>query len=357
MKQYNLRSLISSLEQSLLSYMCSSLPIGNHATQLRLGEEFYKQWEKDTFKGPFLEAVSTYRTCASPAEIFSSERATSPSDKKFREVIRPAREVEDLHAMLSVQGVGSERLRAHLGSEDGLRKLWQRKLYEHQLKSLAHLLSRRGNLIVATGTGSGKTECFLLPLLYWLSTETDEVRKQPGIRALLLYPMNALVEDQMRRLRALLSWVNGQSKLTPSSQVHLARSISFGRYVGTTRVNRSDPSRERIEPKDHLAELGEVLYREDMQKSPPDILITNFSMLEYMLLRNDDKKLFSRPNCFDFSCWMRSTLIEARRAWRWLASSAVSMICFRGSPRQERFNIFVWGLAQLCLEIRKVRKP
>jgi len=298
MKQYNLSSLISSLEQSLLSYMCSSLPVGNHATQLRLGEEFYKQWEKDTFKGPFLEAVPTYRTCTSPAEIFSSERATSPSDKRFREIIQPRHGPEDLHTRLSLHGVGSERLRAHLGSEDGLRRLWQRKLYEHQLKSLAHLLSRRGNLIVATGTGSGKTECFLLPLLYWLTTETDEVRKQPGIRALLLYPMNALVEDQMRRLRALLSWINGQSKLAPSSQVHLARLITFGRYVGTTRVNEGDRSPERAKPKDHIAELGEMLYREDMQKCPPDILITNFSMLEYILLRNDDKKLFSRPDLF-----------------------------------------------------------
>ena len=252
MKQYNLSSLISSLEQSLLSYMCSSLPVGNHATQLRLGEEFYKQWEKDTFKGPFLEAVPTYRTCTSPAEIFSSERATSASDKRFREIIQPMYEAEDLHARLSVQGVASQRIRGHLDSEGGLWKLWQRKLYGHQLKSLAHLLSRRGNLIVATGTGSGKTECFLLPLLYWLSTETDEVRKQPGIRTLLLYPMNALVEDQMRRLRTLLSWINGQNKLALSSQVHLARSITFGRYVGTTRVNRSDPSRERLEPKDHL---------------------------------------------------------------------------------------------------------
>jgi hypothetical protein len=53
-----------------------------------------------------------------------------------------------------------------------------------------------------------------------------------------------------------------------------------------------------MEPRDHLSELGEVLYREDMQSSPPDILITNFSMLEYILLRNDDKKLFSRPDLF-----------------------------------------------------------
>ena len=298
MKQYNLTSLVSSVKQSLLSYMCSSLPIGNHATQLLLGAEFYKQWEKDTFKGPFLEAVPTYQTSASLAEIFSSDRATSPGDRRFREIVQPRREAEDLHAGLSLHGMGSQRIRAHLDSEDGLWKLWQRKLYQHQLKSLAHLLSRRGNLVVATGTGSGKTECFLIPLLYWLSTETDDVRKQPGIRALLLYPMNALVEDQMRRLRALLSWINGQSMLAPSSQVHLARLITFGRYVGTTRVNRSDPSRERTEPKDHLGELGEVLYREDMQKSPPDILITNFSMLEYMLLRNDDKKLFSRPEMF-----------------------------------------------------------
>jgi len=172
MKQYNLTSLISSLERSLLSYMCSSLPIGNHATQLRLGAEFYKQWEKDTFKGPFLEAVPTYRTCTSLAEIFSSEEATSASDRRFREIVQPRYEAEDLHARLSLHGMGSQRIRAHLDSEDGLCKLWQRKLYQHQLKSLAHLLSSRGT---SKKTGRVARTCFSLHV----SGESERV---PGYR-------------------------------------------------------------------------------------------------------------------------------------------------------------------------------
>ncbi|MGO8735194.1 MAG: DEAD/DEAH box helicase [Terriglobia bacterium] len=278
--------------------MCSSLPVGNHCTQQRLGEEFYKRWEIDTFQGPFLETVPTYATRASLADIFSPQQPLRRNEERFRELCQPKYEVDQLVERLSNAGVDSRRLQPHLYSQDGLRSLWDRRLYEHQLRAFSRLVNKRENLIVATGTGSGKTECFLLPLLFWLLGETDEVRKCSGVRALLLYPMNALVEDQMRRLRAILSWINGQAKLAPSSEAHLARPITFGRYVGTTRVNRADNSPERRDPDDQISELGEMLYREDMQHSPPDILITNFTMLEYILLRNDDKKLFSRPEFF-----------------------------------------------------------
>lgn len=298
MKQYNLLRLTDAVKKWLLSYMCSSLPLGNHSSQARLGQEFYRRWENDTFQGPYLETVPSYRRPVSLRQKFEANAELGQADKRFCNLFHPRYEPDDLLSSLSRLGVGSTRIEPYLMAEDGLRTIWERPLYEHQLEAFGRLSSRPGNLVVATGTGSGKTECFLLPLMYWLLTESDEVRKQPGVRALLLFPMNALVEDQIRRLRAVLCSVNGQSRLPTGPGTRLAREITFGRYVGATRVNRNDSSPERRDPDDHIAELGEMLYREDMQKVPPDILVTNFTMLEYMLLRNDDRRLFSRPELF-----------------------------------------------------------
>ena len=83
---------------------------------------------------------------------------------------------------------------------------------------------------MATGTGSGKTECFLLPVIDALLLEGQAgTLRRPGVRALLLYPMNALANDQLKRLRVLLRDLPG---------------ITFGRYVGETRR----PAGQRREP-------------------------------------------------------------------------------------------------------------
>ena len=79
-----------------------------------------------------------------------------------------------------------------------------RPLYEHQVQAIRKIAERR-NVIVATGTGSGKTESFLLPILDALLREKEAgTLSSPGVRALLLYPMNALANDQLARLRELL---------------------------------------------------------------------------------------------------------------------------------------------------------
>ncbi|TAM83661.1 MAG: DEAD/DEAH box helicase [Acidobacteria bacterium] len=297
MKQYNLNNLVGSLRNSLLSYMCSSLPVGNHSTQEKLGEEFYKRWEATTFKGPFLEGIPIYPKTVPPKQMFSGDPGSPERAERFASLITPRFNADDFADRLLRNGK-PERVVENCRADE-LRQLWERQLYEHQYRAFKVATEGR-NLAVATGTGSGKTECFMLPLLYSLLTEPEEVRRQPAVRALLLYPMNALVEDQMRRLRTLLCWINGQSELAGGGDARLTRRVTFGRYVGTTRLSPKDPSRDRSDPAGHIAELGEMLYREDMQQTPPDILITNFSMLEYMLLRNDDKRLFSKPELFRF---------------------------------------------------------
>jgi len=154
-------------------------------------------------------------------------------------------------------------------------RLWEQDLYWHQWEALRRVIDERKSIVVATGTGSGKTECYLLPLLYMLVTEDPSVRALSGIRAILLFPMNALVEDQMRRLRKLLFWVNlASSALAPNTPKRLTRPITFGRYTGDTPVDEADS--DRSQPPDHIRELGEKVTRADMQQEPPDILVTKF---------------------------------------------------------------------------------
>jgi ATP-dependent helicase YprA (DUF1998 family) len=153
----------------------------------------------------------------------------------------------------------------------------ERPLYAHQEQSIRRAADGR-NVVVATGTGSGKTEAFLLPILDSLVREKARGELGPGVRALLLYPMNALANDQMKRLRQVLAGYP---------------SITFGRYTGDT---EEDPKKAR----DTFADLNigqprlpnELLSRHEMRAEPPHLLLTNFAMLEYLLLRPRDMDLF-----------------------------------------------------------------
>lgn len=152
-----------------------------------------------------------------------------------------------------------------------------RPLYRHQEASIRKVRAGR-NVVVATGTGSGKTESFLFPVLDSLMREREQGSLGPGVRALLLYPMNALANDQMKRLRALLAGFP---------------EITFGRYTGDT---KNDPRQardlfEELNPGEPMLP-NELLSREEMRETPPHLLLTNYAMLEYLLLRPQDMHLF-----------------------------------------------------------------
>ncbi|MEU3014977.1 DEAD/DEAH box helicase [Nocardia asteroides] len=152
-----------------------------------------------------------------------------------------------------------------------------RPLYRHQETAVRKAAQGR-NLVISTGTGSGKTESFLLPILNELIAQKATGTLGPGVRALLLYPMNALANDQLKRLRELLA-------ATPD--------ITFGRYTGETKQRRADAEaayRSMFPGADRLP--NEQLSREEMWESPPNILLTNYAMLEYLLLRPRDIELF-----------------------------------------------------------------
>ncbi len=151
-------------------------------------------------------------------------------------------------------------------------------LHMHQEKAIKLSTGQNKNMIIATGTGSGKTECFLIPILNYLVSQDMKGELTPGVRALILYPMNALANDQLKRLRKLL-------KDYPE--------ITFGRYTGETKNNRQEAIDNFYKMNPGQAILkNEILSREEMRINPPNILLTNYAMLEYLLLRPDDNVFF-----------------------------------------------------------------
>ena len=125
--------------------------------------------------------------------------------------------------------------------------------------------------IVATGTGSGKTECFMMPIL----DRCFKYRGEPGIKAILVYPMNALATDRAKRLAQLI-WHNSQLK----------GYVTAGLFVGES---------ER-EPTSVTTETGVITSKNILRQSPPDILLTNYKMLDYLLIRPKDQGLWVGNN-------------------------------------------------------------
>lgn len=154
-----------------------------------------------------------------------------------------------------------------------------RPLYRHQEESIFKILEGH-NLVVSTGTGSGKTESFLIPIINHLMREYENNTLNTGIRALLIYPMNALANDQIERLRKLLTDYP---------------EITFGSYTGQTREYYKDALADyRQLNEGKVPKKNELISREQMKETPPHLLITNYAMLEYLMIRPDDEVFFNR---------------------------------------------------------------
>ena len=153
----------------------------------------------------------------------------------------------------------------------------KRSLYLHQEEALFKA-NLGENLVVTTGTGSGKTECFLLPVVDSLLREKENGTLTDAVRTIIIYPMNALANDQMKRMRKML-------KDCPE--------ITFGLYNSSTMHQQKMAESEYRKLHKEPSLSNEIISRERMQKKPPHILITNYSMLEYMMLRPKDDQVFS----------------------------------------------------------------
>lgn len=222
-----------------------------------------------------------------------------------------------------------------------------RELFQHQLD--AWRASRSGEaVVVTTGTGSGKTECYLLPVfaslveesarwgapsqrpskaLWWnhpqqqrIAQRAHDTGRPKALRALFLYPLNALIEDQLGRIRRACDSMQGRRWL--DGERHGNR-FWFGRYTGATPVSglqTNDSKRKELKTRLRTMESewsraqlsaaasgdaeilsyfqdpqgSEVWSRWDMQEDPPDILITNYSMLNIMLMRSLEGTIFDQ---------------------------------------------------------------
>jgi ATP-dependent helicase YprA (DUF1998 family) len=162
-------------------------------------------------------------------------------------------------------------VKAKAGHSDLSRLHWtfgKRPVYQHQEKALRHVEERGRNAIVKTGTGSGKTEAFLLPVL----SGAMRMRNQgiEGTKAILLYPMNALANDQLVRIRELIR----DSGVSVTFAMYTGESESVALMLG--------------EP----VEGNELVRRDQIRATPPDILLTNYKELELMLVRKVDRPIF-----------------------------------------------------------------
>ena len=147
--------------------------------------------------------------------------------------------------------------------------------HKHQTDALKLALDKRQNVVIATGTGSGKTESFLMPILDSLLKERDADSLTPGVRAIIVYPMNALASDQLERIsRGLKDFPD----------------ITYGRFVGPTKDTDVLAIRNN---KDKPFQINEKASREAIMASPPHILITNYAMLERLLLLPKWQNLFT----------------------------------------------------------------
>ncbi|MBQ6338483.1 MAG: DEAD/DEAH box helicase [Kiritimatiellae bacterium] len=158
-------------------------------------------------------------------------------------------------------------------------------LYKHQADSIRVSGVEGKDIIVSSGTGSGKTECFLYSMINNLMRNHVDFN-EPGVRILMIYPRNALVKDQLRRI---LDMVMGKNPR-----------ISVGMYIGETETGGDNPapmSDWEIELQNSVGEDTFLRYykrtRDEIRRNPPTILITNYSMLEWMMLRDKDRTIFA----------------------------------------------------------------
>jgi ATP-dependent helicase YprA (DUF1998 family) len=286
------------------------------------------------FQVPYIESTPRYQT----GEAFSAIKGL------------PQAALEAFTALSSAQG--------------NLEKLLYDPPYKHQSDAIRRNLVEGKNLLVMTGTGSGKTESFLLPILGKLAREAKAnpaaFVDQPAVRALILYPMNALVNDQLGRLRAIF----GDPRIVGLFKKWAQRPPRFARYTSRTpyagvrtrdkdqrklrafedfyvdiqRQAQGPASDEQKQAESLLNELKkrgkwpakpdlvawygdkgtdwqdrktkafrravtlpddvELITRSEIQAAPPDLLVTNYSMLEYMLMRPIERTIFDRTRAW-----------------------------------------------------------
>ena len=315
---------ISEIRKALREYIEATYHVG-HPSLIRQRQRLLDE-QGNCFQAPFLESTPRY----TPGKQFAD---------------------------LELDPAAHELFRALTSRDGGKAPLVFDPPYTHQATALEATSRDSRSLVVTTGTGSGKTESFLLPMLAKLATEAANRPDSFGmsaVRALVLYPMNALVNDQLGRLRLLL----GDERVTKQFDTWAKRPVRFSRYTSRTlypgvRTAKKDQQKLKSLETYYIALLDEaardgsprqkraqhlikelkkrgkwpakpdlkvwygssgshwqdkktgeflravmmpddpeLLTRHEVLNWPPDVLITNYSMLEYMLMRPLERPIF-----------------------------------------------------------------
>ena len=293
------------------------------------------------YQQPWVELVQKYKSSGKKIKDLTANDLNGLSDDQ----------VEDFQSFIQSGLITDEKI----------------ALYKHQYQMLYKSLTGQ-NVVITSGTGSGKTEAFLIPLFAYLVKESsswkDPKKNHPNlndwwknekwqkscrkeknnglrtsyrasqrehetrnsaVRALILYPMNALVEDQLSRLRKSLTSDKAEKWFQDKRG---GNRFYFGRYTGMTpvpgdeykirspntnkinelagilkeqnrqqeelKVEKNKDKKEKLQYSFPVIERAEMRSRWDMQDNPPDILITNYSMLSVMMMRKTDEQVFEK---------------------------------------------------------------
>ena len=239
------------IKDSYIDYITTAFDMADPVYE----QEFRKELQKEGMvaRGPFLDIGGSFETRRTLRELIQ-DNCVSPLFQSLEPIAEEKRELK-----------------------------LDRPLYRHQETSLLKAAAGE-NLVVTTGTGSGKTESFLLPIINHLLKEQESGTLTAGVRAIIIYPMNALANDQMKRMRALFKNYPQICYGVYNGNTEHTQSKALAEYHRTYRDDAGNP----LNPAPN-----EIISREVMQKTPPHILITNYSMLEYMMLRPKDDAVFS----------------------------------------------------------------
>jgi ATP-dependent helicase YprA (DUF1998 family) len=359
---------ISSIREALRDYIEATYHVG-HPDLVAQRHSLLEQ-EGVLFRAPYIESTPRYKT-----------------SRHFSELEIPGT-ARDLFTSLS-KSVG------------GQQPLLFDPPYTHQATALEATIRDGMSLVIATGTGSGKTESFLLPILAKLAIEAESSPQSfqgSAVRALLLYPMNALVNDQLGRLRMLIGdpRVSAQFAAWSGRPARFARYTSRTLYPGVRSVKKdsvrlksietfyialledlADPASPQHEQAAALVENlrgrgkwpskpdlqawfgksgshwrnragefvravlrpedSELLTRHEVLGSPPDILVTNYSMLEYMMMRPLERPVFdaTRQWLADNPGQQLLLVVDEAHMYRGAAGAEVALLLRRLRARLE----------------------